>query len=174
MTSSLWLTAAVFSILAVSVGAPLTERQSEQPMQTSEDREMASTRYERGLKQLERVDGRAGRRVIERLAEISPDLARYTVEYPFGDVYARSGLGLREREIATIAALTAMGNARPQLKVHVAAEINVGLTRREIEEIIIQMSVYAGFPAALNAMTAADEVFRELDQKEVAPNPNDR
>jgi 4-carboxymuconolactone decarboxylase len=106
--------------------------------------------------------------VIERLAEISPDLARYTVEYPFGDVYARAGLGLREREIATIAALAAMGNARPQLKVHVAAGINVGLTRREIEEIIIQMSVYAGFPAALNAMTAADEVFRELDQQEAA------
>ncbi|HCE25529.1 MAG TPA: 4-carboxymuconolactone decarboxylase, partial [Hyphomonas sp.] len=70
------------------------------------------------------------------------------------------------REIATIAALTAMGTAQPQLKVHIQAGLNVGLTKSEIEEIIIQMSVYAGFPAALNGMQAAKEVYSSSDASE--------
>lgn len=102
--------------------------------------------------------------VIESLKEVSPDLGRYVIEYPFGDIYSRPGLDLKSREIATIAALTAMGNAQAQLKVHIQAGLNVGLTQKEIEEIIIQMSVYAGFPAALNGMTAAKEVFANNDE----------
>ena len=125
-------------------------------------------RFERGLENLRRIDGDAGEKVIESLQDISPDLARYTIEYPFADIYARPGLGLREREVATIAALTAMGTAQPQLKVHIQAGLNVGLTKSEIEEIIIQMSVYAGFPAALNGMHVAKEVFvtSETNQSE--------
>ena len=93
------------------------------------------------------------------LADIAPDFARYLVEFPFGDIYARPGLDLKAREIATIAALTALGSAQPQLKVHIAAGRHVGLSRDEIVEIIIQMAVYAGFPAALNGLFAAREVF---------------
>lgn len=89
-----------------------------------------------------------------------PDLARYTIEYPFKDIYARPGLPLRDREIATIAALTAMGNAAPQLRVHIQAGLSIGLTEEEIKEIVIQMSVYAGFPAALNGMQSAKVVFQ--------------
>lgn len=96
---------------------------------------------------------------MESLADIAPDFARYIVEFPFGDIYARPGLGLREREIATIAALTALGNARPQLEVHIKAGLNVGLSRDEIVETIIQMAVYAGFPAALNGLFAAKAAF---------------
>ncbi|WP_300057499.1 carboxymuconolactone decarboxylase family protein [uncultured Roseobacter sp.] len=127
-------------------------------------------RFERGLENLRRIDGDGGEKVIESLQDISPDLARYTIEYPFADIYARPGLGLREREVATIAALTAMGTAQPQLKVHIQAGLNVGLTKSEVEEIIIQMSVYAGFPAALNGMQVAKEVFvnLETDQSETA------
>lgn len=116
-------------------------------------------RFQRGLENLKRIDGEAGQNVIDSLADVSPDLARYTIEYPFADIYDRPGLDLRSREIATIAALTAMGNAAPQLKVHIEAGLNVGLTEEEIKEIILQMSVYAGFPAALNGMQAAREVF---------------
>jgi 4-carboxymuconolactone decarboxylase len=93
--------------------------------------------------------------VIERLKDIAPDLARYVIEFPFGDVYNRPGLDLKSREIATIAALTTLGNAISQLKVHINGALNVGVSRQEIIEIIIQMAVYAGFPAALNAMYAA-------------------
>lgn len=118
-------------------------------------------RYERGLTNLAAIDGEGGQRVVDSLAGIAPDFARYLVEFPFGDIYERPGLSLREREIATIAALTALGNAAPQLKVHLQAGLNVGLTRDEIVEILMQMAVYAGFPAALNGLFAAKEVFTE-------------
>ena len=127
--------------------------------ETPTERTDMTDRMERGLENLRRIDGEAGERVIESLADVSPDLARYTIEYPFADIYARPDLSLRDREIATIAALTAMGNATPQLKVHIQAGLNVGLTEEEIKEVIIQMSVYAGFPSALNGMQAAKEVF---------------
>ena len=125
---------------------------------------MEDDRYSRGLKRLREIDGEAGERVMESLKDIAPDLARYTIEFPFGDVYSRPGLDLRAREIATVAALTALGTATPQLKVHIHGALNVGCSRQEIVEIIIQMAVYAGFPAALNGMAAAKEVFLERDK----------
>lgn len=124
---------------------------------------MRIDRYERGLKKLKEVDAKAGERMTERLKDIAPDLARYIIEFPFGDVYNRPGLDLKSREIATVAALTTLGNAISQLKVHINGALNVGVSRQEIIEIIIQMAVYAGFPAALNAMYAAKEVFEERD-----------
>ncbi len=118
------------------------------------------SRLERGKRALAEIDGEAGARVVESLANVAPDFATYLLEFPFGDIYSRPGLDLRAREIATIAALTAMGNAAPQLKVHIEGGLNVGLTRDEIVEIIMQMAVYAGFPAALNGLFAANEVFK--------------
>ncbi|SFT86574.1 carboxymuconolactone decarboxylase family protein [Mesorhizobium sp. YR577] len=124
------------------------------------------SRFERGKRALAEIDGAGGEKVIAALADIAPDFARYIIEFPFGDIYCREGLGLREREIATIAALTALGNASPQLKVHIEAGLNVGLTRDEITEVIIQMAVYAGFPAALNGLFAAKEVFAHRSEVE--------
>ncbi|MEO5807288.1 carboxymuconolactone decarboxylase family protein [Devosia sp.] len=121
------------------------------------------SRLERGSRILSEIDGLAGERVVDSLSDIAPDFARYILEFPFGDIYARPGLDLRAREIGTIAALVAMGTATPQLKVHIEAGLNVGLGRDEIVEIIIQMAVYAGFPAALNGLFAAKEVFGLLD-----------
>ena len=120
---------------------------------------MSSERYITGQEMLQRVDGHGGEAVVDSLQDIAPDFARYLIEFPFGDIYARPGLDLRSREIATIAALTALGNAAPQLKVHIAAGLNVGLTQEEMTEVIMQMAVYAGFPAALNGLFAAKEVF---------------
>jgi 4-carboxymuconolactone decarboxylase len=119
-------------------------------------------RFNKGWERLKEVDGKAGERVVESLADICPDLGRYIVEFGFGDVYSRPGLTLQQRELATVAALTALGTATPQLKVHIAAALHVGLTRSEIIETIVQMSLYAGFPAALNGIFAAKEVFTEL------------
>ena len=123
--------------------------------------ELSESRFERGTRKLAEIDGEGGEAVVASLADIAPDFARYIVEFPFGDIYSRPGLDLRSREVATIAALTAMGNARPQLKVHIQAGLNVGLSRDEIVETIMQMAVYAGFPAALNGLFAAKEVFAE-------------
>ncbi|MDC7675179.1 carboxymuconolactone decarboxylase family protein [Asticcacaulis machinosus] len=120
------------------------------------------SRLERGQRAFADIDGQAGENVVASLADIAPDFATYLIEFPFGDIYSRPGLDLRAREIATIAALTAMGNAAPQLKVHIEAGLNVGLSRDEITEIIMQMAVYAGFPAALNGLFAAKEVFANM------------
>lgn len=128
----------------------------------------AESRFDRGQRALSRIDGSAGEKVIASLADIAPDFARYVIEFPFGDIYCRPGLDLREREIATIAALTALGNAAPQLKVHIEAGLNVGLSRDEIVEVIMQMAVYAGFPAALNGLFAAREVFAAHDGQQAA------
>ena len=137
---------------------------------THQSQNAGESRLERGKRVLAEIDGNAGHNVIAALADISPDFATYLFEFPFGDIYSRPGLDLRAREIATIAALTAMGTATPQLKVHIEAGLNVGLTKDEIIEIIVQMAVYAGFPAALNGLFAAGEIFaaRFSDEKEKA------
>jgi len=121
------------------------------------------SRYTQGWEKLKEIDGDAGEKVIESLKDIAPDLGRYIIEFAFGDIYARPGLDLKSRKIATVAALTALGNAQPQLKVHIHGALNVGCTREEVVEVILQMAVYAGFPAALNGVMAAKEVFQECD-----------
>jgi 4-carboxymuconolactone decarboxylase len=125
-------------------------------------------RYTRGWDKLKEIDGGAGEKVLASLAPIAPDFARLLIEFPFGDIYSRPKLDLRSREIATIAALAALGNAQPQLKVHIEAALNVGCTRDEIVEVFMQMAVYAGFPAALNALFAARDVFAHVDANEGA------
>lgn len=127
---------------------------------------MKSKRYETGWKKLAEIDGSQGEKVVEALKDIAPEFADLLIEFPFGDVYSRPGLDLRSREIATVAALTALGTAEPQLKVHVHAALNVGCARQEIIEVMIQMAVYAGFPAALNGLFAAKEVFDQRDDQE--------
>jgi 4-carboxymuconolactone decarboxylase len=116
-------------------------------------------RYTRGMQALERISAGSGMEVITSLQDIAPDLARFIIEFSYGDVIGRDGLDNRVKELATVALLTALGTADPQLRVHVGAALNVGATRQEIVEIIQQMAVYAGFPAALNGIAAARDVF---------------
>ena len=120
---------------------------------------MQSERYQQGLTKLNEIDGEAGQKVLESLAGVCPDLARYIIEYPFGDIYQRPGLSLGSRELVTVAALTAMGHCDPQLEVHLHGALNVGCSQRELVEVILQMSVYACFPAAINGMAVARKVF---------------
>jgi 4-carboxymuconolactone decarboxylase len=122
---------------------------------------MESERFKRGWYKLREIDREQGERVIASLRDIAPDFATYLIEFPFGDVYSRPGLDLKSRELAVVAALTAMGNAAPQLKVHIHGALNVGASQQEVLEIIIQMAVYAGFPAALNGLFVAKDVFQE-------------
>ena len=123
----------------------------------------AGDRYEKGWKSIKHIYGDVGEEVLESVRSISPDLARYTIEFPFGDVYSRPGLDLKSREIATIAALVTLGNSPRELKAHIRGALNVGCTREEIVEVIIQMAVYAGFPAAINGIEIAKEAFAQLD-----------
>ena len=122
-------------------------------------------RYQRGMAVLARMDREQGARLLAALEGVAPDFGRLLVEFAFGDICARPGLDLKTREIATVAALTALGTAPAQLRVHIRAALNVGCSRTEVTETILQMAVYAGFPAALNGLAAAKEVFaaREAD-----------
>ena len=130
-------------------------------MTQSHEKTEVQDRYNRGWEKLKEIHGTAGQQVIESLKDIAPDFGRYLIEFPFGDIYSRPGLDLKSRQIATVAALTALGNAAPQLKVHLHAALNVGCTEQELIEVLMQMAVYAGFPAALRGLTLAQEVFAE-------------
>jgi len=120
-----------------------------------------SERYQIGWEKLKEIDGEAGEKVIESLKDISPDLGKFIIEYSFGDIYSRETLDLKSKEIAVVAALTALGNAQPQLKVHLNGALNTGSTINEVKEVILQMSVYSGFPSTINAMNAFKEVLKE-------------
>ncbi len=118
-------------------------------------------RYDRGWEMLQQVSAGRGEAVVEALRDVAPELGRLIVEFAYGDVYTRPALDLRTRQLATIAALTALGNAEPQLKVHVGGALNVGCTREEIVETMMHVALFAGFPATLNAIFAAKGVFDE-------------
>ncbi len=133
--------------------------------QTEITNKMQSNRYERGWKKLKEIDGEAGEKVIESLKDISPELGIYIIEYAFGDIYAREGLDLKSKEIAVVASLIAMGNAKPQLKVHINGALNTGSSINELKEVILQMSVYSGFPSAINGMNALKEVLEERQKQ---------
>jgi 4-carboxymuconolactone decarboxylase len=119
---------------------------------------------EKGSEEFKTVLGGIGEKVLAAVGPTSPDLARLLVEYPFGEIYSRPGLDFKTRELVAIAALAALGTARPQLKMHVHGALRVGCSRAEIIEVLLMMTVFAGFPAALNACDAAREVFEEHDQ----------
>ena len=126
-----------------------------------------TNRYPRGLETFERLYGEMGAKTLRSLEETAPDLARYIVEFAFGDIFSRPGLDLKSREIATVAALTAMGNSPAQLRAHMHGALNAGCTQQEIIEIVLQMLLYAGFPAAINGVQAAKEVFAERAAKKL-------
>jgi len=120
-----------------------------------------NSRYQKGWKTLRAINSQAGERILELLKDISPDMARFVIEYPYGDIFSRPGLDLRTRELITIASLTTLGFAKGQLKAHIHNALNAKCSKQEITETIMQMSVYAGFPAALNALFIAQDVFKE-------------
>lgn len=182
-------------------------------------------RHDEGLAALERLGGPDAAAPILAASDIAPDLVRFAIDFAFGEVLARPGLDLKTRELCTVAALSALGHAAPQLKWHGEAALHVGAqqvevdevkriarayvrpsgggvdgqgpldpvtrelatvavltaigtqpaalknhlraglaagaTREQIVHVLEQMAVYAGFPAALNGVAAAREVFTE-------------
>ncbi|MDR2623202.1 MAG: carboxymuconolactone decarboxylase family protein [Methanobrevibacter sp.] len=120
-----------------------------------------SDRFEKGMSVLKITNKETIEGIFEELEDIAPDLGRFVVEFPYSEIYTRDGLDLKTRELITVAALTAMGNASKQLEHHINAALNVGNSPKEIVEAIMQMSAYAGFPAAINGITSAKKVFKE-------------
>jgi 4-carboxymuconolactone decarboxylase len=126
---------------------------------------LINERYENGWEKIMEVDGEGGKRVIESLKNIAPDLGRYVIEFAFGDIYTRQGISLQQKQLVTIASLTTQGGCEPQLNVHINAALNVGLTPNAIVEAIIHCIPYTGFPRVLNAVFVAKQVFEERNLK---------
>jgi 4-carboxymuconolactone decarboxylase len=122
-------------------------------------------RLEKGIKNINRLVEGGDQRLLNGLGELSPDLTNYVLEFIFGDLYDREGLDLKTKQIITITALAVLGNARPQLEYHIKAGLNIGLSRKEIIDIMTHISGYAGFPAALNGVNAAKEIFNKIDNQ---------
>ena len=120
---------------------------------------MADDRYERGWERLRELAGEHGERAIEGVRDVAPDLARYVVEFGYGDVYSRPGLDDRARQLTAIAALAALGGAEPQLEYHIGIALNVGVEPSEIVEAIVHLAPFLGFARTLNAARSAKRVF---------------
>ncbi len=118
-------------------------------------------RYARGEDKLREVDGEYGIEMAKSLNEVAPDLGRYLVEFSFGDVCARPGLDLRQRQLVTLGGLITIGDTAPQQKVHFNAALRVGLSPWQLIEIVLQTVPYAGFPRTINAVSVARELFEE-------------
>ncbi|RMI30217.1 carboxymuconolactone decarboxylase family protein [Nocardia stercoris] len=120
-------------------------------------------RYTDGMAVLQRIDGEAGQRVVDTLADVSPELGHQVVAWAFGDMYARPELGARERQLVTLGVLTALGGCEIELEVHINAALNVGLTPVEISEALLHSAVYCGMPRAINATLVAKKVFADRE-----------
>lgn len=122
---------------------------------------MSEERYQKGWETLSQINSEAGERILKMLEDISPDMARFVIEFPYGDIWSRQTLDVKTRELITIASLTTLGFPKDQLKAHIHNALNSGCTKEEIVEAIMQMCVYAGFPASLNALFVAKDVFED-------------
>lgn len=116
-----------------------------------------SGRHERGMKVMERLSGGAGQPVLDALQRDYPFLAEGVTAYALGDVWGRTQLDDRTRQLATVAAFAAQGNL-PYLKIHAGYALRLGVTRDELKEIIYLTTVTAGFPRAIDAAQALREV----------------
>ena len=130
---------------------------------TATTNESRRRRYELGMEELTRIDDEAGHKVIDSLADISPELGYQIVAWAFGDMYRRPQLRPRDRQLITLGMLTALGGCEPQLDVHINASLNVGLTPEEIVEALLHAAVYCGMPKSLNATFVAKKVFAERE-----------
>jgi len=95
---------------------------------------------------------------MEEIKDISPDLWNMIVSFGFGELYSRDAISLHHREYITLTTLITQG-AFDQFKVHLQAALNIGVSKEEIIEIIIQCVGYVGFPKAVQAMGIAGEIF---------------
>ncbi|WP_210593406.1 carboxymuconolactone decarboxylase family protein [Streptomyces sp. GESEQ-35] len=130
-------------------------------MSTHDSAKNRQERFDHGMAVLTGIDGESGQKVIDSLADISPELGHQVVAWAFGEMYNRPQLAPRDRQLVTLGMLTALGGCEPQLEVHINAALNVGLTPEEIVEALLHAAVYCGMPKALNATFVAKKVLTE-------------
>lgn len=128
-----------------------------------------SERYMRGIEIAEQLAAdKLDEFLTSRVAELAPDFARMAIEFPLGDIYTRDGLDLRSRELVAISSLATLGDTGPHLRIHIRAATRLGVSKAEIIEILMQTAIYAGFPAALNALTSCHDLLTDECPRQAA------
>ncbi len=122
---------------------------------------MESERYRKGVARRAKLFDHST--IVPRLKEISPALADAIVEFAFGDIHDRPGLDLKTRELVIVSALAAQGGLETELRSHIRAAMKCGASREELMEVMLQLAVYAGFPAAVNGTFLVDEICRQTN-----------
>jgi 4-carboxymuconolactone decarboxylase len=124
--------------------------------------DLTKTSQERGPEMVQQLNPNMELALDARYGHLLPGMAQTVAGYAYGEFYGRTGLDIKARYVATIAALTVQGGqTAPQLKINIAAARQVGMSQNEIAEVIWQMALYGGLPAAINALNTALEVFAE-------------
>jgi 4-carboxymuconolactone decarboxylase len=117
--------------------------------------------HSRGLELLERLHGgHAGEAIVNEMRDLCPFFAEMTVDWALGGVMARPGLDLVTRQLVVIAACVTLGHAQPQLRAHVESALQIGATREQIVETILQLTFYAGGAAVRNALVSVGDLLR--------------
>jgi 4-carboxymuconolactone decarboxylase len=115
-------------------------------------------RFDRGLEVLHALNPREAMKILGAVSDIAPGYAAYLVEYVFGDIAARPGLGLKQQAFAGVAILAAISASPQQLEQQLRSALVTGWTRQELVELTMQVSVLGGYPAAIRALQVLDEV----------------
>lgn len=110
---------------------------------------------------MQRFNDDAVRRLNDDLYPIAPDLVEMLIDSIYGNIYQRGVLSIKERHIATLSALIAMGSSERQLSFQGLAAYKLGITKEEIQEILIQNAIFSGFTRAMNAAVVLDEVYKK-------------
>lgn len=118
----------------------------------------------KNIELMQRFNDNAVRRLNDDLYPIAPDLVEMLIDSIYGNVYQRGVLSIKERHIATLSALIAIGSSERQLSFQGFAAYKLGITKEEIQEILIQNAIFSGFTRAMNAAVVLDEVYKKYLQ----------
>jgi 3-oxoadipate enol-lactonase len=116
-----------------------------------------------GAHELQAIDGERGAAVVRAVRQTSPTLADALTEFAFGQIFCKAELGRRERELATVAILGAIGGAETQLRVHLGAALRSGVDPDELIALCEHLAPYAGIPRALNTLREVRVLIEDLD-----------
>jgi len=127
---------------------------------------MTDDRFNNGMKVRKSVLGEEHvQRTEANKTDFDADFQRFITETAWGSIWVRPGLEIKTRQLLAIAMLAALGK-HEELALHVRATRNTGVTRGEVKEVLMQVAVYAGIPAANSAFAVAKRVYDEMDGKE--------
>lgn len=117
-------------------------------------------RSERGAEVIRSLNNGEGQPTLEAMREEFPFLAEATEAYALGDVWSRTGLDDRTRQLVAVATMAALGESG-MMRVHAGYALNIGVTEDELKEVIYMVTVPAGFPRAIAASQVLSELFEE-------------